>query len=185
MTWLRNNLHTLLIGFILLLGVTGIFGSFHTSSAEEITPRPKLLTSFTQNDVTVEISLVKNYTGETWLVGTFTPLLEGFHLYSKDIPETGIEGQGFPTVFELVMPGKVKPIGPLTADQSDFKRFNAALGNTLSIYPNGPVTLRLPVELPPNGKDVRANLSITYVACGQQSCITPVINKIISVLIEQ
>lgn len=187
MTWFRNNLRLLLIGFILLLGVTGVLGSFRASGAEEstFTSRPQLLANFTQNNVAVEISLIKNSRGETWLVGNFTPLLEGFHLYSKDIPKTGVEGQGFPTLFEIVMPSKVKPTGPLMADQSDYKRFNAVLGNSLPVYLDGPVTLQLPVQLPPNGKDVSADLSITYVTCSQQTCIAPVIDKIVSVLIKQ
>ncbi|HVN15689.1 MAG TPA: hypothetical protein VMT73_08100 [Anaerolineales bacterium] len=186
MNWIRNHLRTLLISFILLLGVTGVFGSFRASRAEELTPRLQPLTSFTENDVAVEISLIKDPNGSTWLTGTFTPLLEHFHLYSKDLPKTGINGQGRPTLMEILNPSKVRPLGELIADQPINSHFNYALASALPVYPEGPVTLRLPVELPQNGKDnTRLELSVTYMACSQQTCLAPVIDKVLSLVIRQ
>ena len=53
----------------------------------------RALASFTENGVTVAIALENDSSGQAWLVGTFTPVQEHFHLYSKDLPKDGIRAQ--------------------------------------------------------------------------------------------
>ena len=71
----------------------------------------------------------------------------------------------------------MQAIGPLTestlADETDL--------DGLLVYPAGPVTLRLPVVLPPGDGWMEENVLVTYMACGNGSCRPPVIGKIISI----
>src|SRR5436190_6425030 len=52
------------------------------------------LATFTENGVTVEIVSQLKPSGQGWLSGTFTPVEDGFHLYSHDLPRNGLNGQG-------------------------------------------------------------------------------------------
>src|SRR6266536_601615 len=107
----------------------------------------RALASFTENGVTVAIALENDPSGHAWLVGTFTPVQEHFHLYSKDLPKDGIRGQGRPTLLEITASNRVKPIGSLVANQPTVSHFIRAIEQSAQIYPDGPVTLRLPIEL--------------------------------------
>ena len=67
------------------------------------------LASFTENYVSVSIQLEGNDKGEYFLSATFMPP-EGYHLYSKDIPITGVDGLGRPTLLELTEDSQLKGI---------------------------------------------------------------------------
>jgi hypothetical protein len=51
------------------------------------------------------------------------------------------------------------------------------------VYPRGPVTLSLPVELPPGAEWVEDELSVTYMACSSGQCKPPVVGKVIPIRI--
>ncbi len=141
-----------------------------------------LLTRFAEHDVAVEIALERSQAGTTWLVGTYTPSRATLHLYGKDLPKSGINGVARPTLLELVSSASIRPAGPLVADQPTIELQVAALGLTFPVYPEGPVTLRLPVAL--TAKDgATAVLSVTYMACSDRTCLAPVIDKRITVRI--
>src|SRR5579871_1175307 len=82
-------------------------------------------------------------TGE--LIATFRPQQAGYHLYSKDLPQAGISGVGYPTrarpTSGLALTGapaaSVDPV-PLVVQ---------SVGLTLPVYPDGPVTLTEPVRV--------------------------------------
>src|SRR5881409_38358 len=79
-------------------------------------------------------------------------------------------------------PPHLRPAGPLVADQPTIELQVAALGLTFPVYPEGAVTLRLPVIL--TSKDsATAVLSVTYMACSDRVCLAPVIDKRIAVRI--
>ncbi len=104
-----------------------------------------LLSSFKENDVDVSISLVQEAGGKYAISGTFTPP-DGYHLYSKDIPLTGVDGLGRPTLLELTPNSRMQAAGSLIESERpqapDFEP------RELSVYPAGPVTLSLAIELP-------------------------------------
>lgn len=138
---------------------------------------PLALAAFSENYVTVSISL-EGKDGSYFLAATFTPA-EGHHLYSKDIPIHGLEGLGRPTRLELTEASQMRALGDLIesakAQEPDFEP------KELLVYPAGPVTLQLPVELPP-GKDwIDDEVRITYMACSAVQCKPPVEGKIVPV----
>ena len=141
-----------------------------------------LLTRFVEHEVAVEIALERDQSGKTWLVGTYTPARATFHLYGKDLPKAGIHGVARPTLLELVSSRSITPAGSLVADRPTIDLHVAALGSTFPVYPEGAVTLRLPVTLA--GRDgATAELSVTYMSCSDRTCLAPVIDKRIAVRI--
>jgi hypothetical protein len=143
----------------------------------------RALASFTENGVTVAIALENDPSGQAWLVGTFTPVQEHFHLYGKDLPKDGIRGQGRPTLLEITASSRVKPIGALVANQPTVSYFNRAIEQSVPIYPDGPVTLRLPIGLSKSDAAVPTELSVTYMSCSAEICLVPVVDKRVSVVI--
>ena len=137
------------------------------------------LANFTENSVAVFIQLEHKQDGSYRLSARFTPPA-GFHLYSKDIPRTGVDGLGRPTLLELPVGAKMQAAGPLT--ESVPAEIPAFEPKELLVYPAGPVTLILPVSLPENQTGATQDvLSVTYMACSKTNCKPPVVGKIISI----
>ena len=133
------------------------------------------VTTFTENGVAVEIVVQIEPSGQGWLSGTFTPLEEHFHLYSNDLPRNGLNGQGRPILLEIISPGHLKTIGALQANQQTILRAQGLL-----VYPDGPVTLSLPIAWT-ESTSTSTELSVTYMACSEELCLKPVIDKRVSV----
>jgi hypothetical protein len=147
-----------------------------TSSAKA----PLALASFNENYVDVSITLERDESGNAILAGTFTPPPD-HHLYSKDIDYRGVGGLGRPTRLELAANSQLKALGGLlesaAPQEPDFEP------KELLVYPAGPVTLRLPVQLPP-GKDwVEEVIQVTYMACSSVQCKPPVEGKVVPIRI--
>ncbi|HLO17455.1 MAG TPA: hypothetical protein VK206_21660 [Anaerolineales bacterium] len=163
----RSYLHVLLA----ILLSTAIASCAHAPS------NPVSLASFTENSVNVSVSLQHNSTGNDFLSATFTPP-DGYHLYSKDIPASGVNGLGRPTVLALTPNSHMKALGGLTesvsAEVPDFG------SDQLLVYPAGPVTLRLPVELPISTGWVNDEVRVSFVACSANQCKPPV-EKLIAI----
>ena len=174
---------------LLVVGVLGVYALFRPHDqadrheAEASPAQPQSLADFSENGVTVDIALEKDAPEHAWLIGTFTPERAHFHLYSKDLPRAGIQGQGRPTLLEIVAPSEVKPIGPSQVDRPLEDHYVRALEQSLPVYPAGPVTLRLPIELPPGADPLPAELSVTYMSCSDDTCLMPVNDKRIAVVI--
>jgi hypothetical protein len=140
--------------------------------------KPIALASFSENYVEVTIHLEQTATGNYILSAMFTPP-EGYHLYSKDIPVTGINGLGRPTLLEFTSNSLMKSRGGLMESvKATVPEFEP---RELLVYPLGPVTLSLPVELPPGAGWVEDELSVTYMACSASLCKPPVVGKIVTV----
>jgi hypothetical protein len=96
-------------------------------------------------------------------------------LYSKDIPITGVEGLGRPTLLEVEADGQLVPMGMLTesvpAVLSDFEP------RELMVYPPGAVELSLPVEIVSDGLSSETTIRVTYMACNETGCKPPVMRK--------
>lgn len=142
--------------------------------------KPIALASFREKFVDVSISLERDSNGGAVLSATFTPS-QDHHLYSKDIPINGLEGLGRPTLLELTEKSQMTTLGELIesvpAQEPDFEP------KELLVYPAGPVTLKLPVKLPPGNDWIDDQVKITYMACSAYQCKPPVEGKIVSVRI--
>ena len=96
--------------------------------------------------------------GNYQLSATFTPP-KGYHLYSKDIPISGIDGLGRPTLVELTGDSQIKALGDLMESvQAREPEFEP---KELLVYPLGPVTLSLPVELSSGDSWIEDELEVT------------------------
>jgi hypothetical protein len=132
------------------------------------------LASFTENYVDVSVYLERDSHGNYRLSATFMPP-NGYHLYSKEIPISGIDGLGRPTLLELTGDSQIKAIGELTESvQSQEPEFEP---KELLVYPLGPVTLSLPIELPSDDGWIEDELEVTYMACSASQCKRPVVRK--------
>ena len=151
------------------------------ASCESQMKLPHKLASFTENDVTVFIYVDENTSGEFLLLAIFTPPT-GYHLYSKDIPLTGVDGLGRPTLIELTKESRMKPLGELVESVSaETPNFEP---KELLVYPPGAVTLMsLPVQLPSGDGWMEDAIKVTYVACSDGGCKAPVTGKIVEVRI--
>lgn len=138
---------------------------------------PLSLAAFTKNKVRVNIVLEVDEEGQTWLAAAFTPAA-GYHLYSKNLPRSGVDGLGRPTLLELVPGSQLQAAGDLTesvaAAQADGPE-------GLFVYPVGPVTLRMPVILPEGQGWLDEQVSVTYMACSGGLCAPPVMDKLVPV----
>ena len=149
-------------------------------SCAPVPSAPISLVSFTDNYVDVSIYLERSAEGKYLLSATFTPP-DGYHLYSKDIPSTGIGGLGRPTLLELASNSQIRANGELLesvqAEEPDFEP------KELLVYPLGAVTLSLPVELASGNDEIDAEIQVTYMACSANLCKPPVVGKIIAIRI--
>ncbi|MBA3684011.1 MAG: hypothetical protein H0W72_02060, partial [Planctomycetes bacterium] len=129
-----------------------------------------------RNQVTVVIHLEDIADGTAVLAATFTPdaATPPLHLYSMDLPEGGA---GIATRLALKPGGPAEATGPLAADRTPHDL------EGLSVYPDGPVTLRLPIRLPDGaaGTTVAVSAVVSYMACTATDCRIPVRNKAIDV----
>jgi hypothetical protein len=143
--------------------------------------RWRALTDFTEQGVHVEIVLDEDSLGHMWLAGVYTPIEPDSYLYSAHMPAAGIQGLGRPTVLAVVPPSEVKVLGPVVPNLKPHEDRVESLNLTLPVYPPGPVTLRLPIEIPGVGSSARVTLAVGYMACGPRGCMPPVEGKRVSV----
>jgi len=101
-------------------------------------PAGDLTGRYSDSGVTVTLLLHGNR-----LTATYRPDRAGFHLYSATLPPDGIDGLGRPTV--LAAGHGLTATGPAVADRQPVTRHETELGVDLPVYPDGPVTLTLPV----------------------------------------
>ncbi len=157
-----------------------VVAAFVISSCTKKKDEPLLLETFTKNSVSVSIYLSRSQDGQNALIATFVPQ-EGLHLYSKDIPRSGVDGLGRPTLLELTQNSKMKATGALIesvpAQVPDFEP------RDLLVYPAGSVTLTLPITLQSSVDQANDEVSITYMACSDVGCKAPVVDQFISLYI--
>ncbi|MFB6613890.1 hypothetical protein ACIGFK_19965 [Streptomyces sp. NPDC085524] len=130
-------------------------------------------TSFTENGVTVTLSVSAWHGPNGTLTAVFTPEEKGFHLYSTDLPATGIEGVGRPTAVDVT--GVLRADGKLKAS-ADVRTISVpGVEAPVPVYPDGPVTTTLPVRSDGNGE---ATVLLGYASCSsQEGCTIPVSDR--------
>ena len=121
---------------------------------------------FTDSGVSVAMHLSDD---GSKLLTTFTPQRPGFHLYSVGLPAAGIEGLGRPTRVEVA--GALRSRGPLIAESPVRMLAMQGADVTFPVYPDGPVTTELPVDVESRGE---AKVLVSYAACSPQECLMPV-----------
>ena len=159
------------------------------TTAEELTARltgwaPKrrerALATFVENGVRVSLHLDRDWRGGLWLAGEFSPVSPDVHLYAAELPLEGIQGLGRPTRLR-VGDGSFRVLGPAVANRPVMPDRVEELDVTLPIYPVGPVTVRVPVALDPAGPRATP-VYVSYMACGPNGCLRPVIDRAVTVI---
>lgn len=164
-----------------------VFAQFY-SSYVPVPPftRYEALSAFTENGVHVDITLEQDANGTFLLASTYIPIDAHTHLYSTDLPRDGLNGAGRPTLVELPAQSGVHRIGQLTADKPEILDPFPTLNIAFPIYPDGPVTLRLPIALETHDTQLDMSVNVTYMACSSTGfCLPPVENKSVSLSIAQ
>ncbi|MEU9305257.1 hypothetical protein [Streptomyces sp. NPDC048269] len=130
-------------------------------------------TRFSENGVTVTLSVSDWHAPKGTLTAVFTPEEKGFHLYSTDLPPTGIEGVGRPTAMDVT--GALRADGKLTA-AADVRTISVpGVDAPVPVYPDGPVTTTLPIRADGNGE---ATVLLGYASCSaQEGCTIPVSDR--------
>ncbi|KOU82350.1 hypothetical protein ADK94_24420 [Streptomyces sp. XY593] len=136
-------------------------------------PSPAPTTRFSENGVTVTLSVSDWKASEGTLTAVFTPEAKGFHLYSTDLPATGIEGVGRPTAVGVT--GALKAEGRLKAAAEVRSISVPGVDAPVPVYPDGPVTTTLPVRADGNGD---ATVLVGYASCStRDGCTIPVSDR--------
>ncbi len=132
------------------------------------------LATFEENSVEVVLTVeAGSEPGEATLVGLFTPKpkKDPLHIYSVDFIPVGDGGVATKMV---IRPGQtVVSAGRLTSQSVPHDH------NGLSVYSDGPVTVRLPIVIPTtvDGAPVEATVLVSYMACSANFCLNPVIDR--------
>ncbi|MFF9982185.1 hypothetical protein [Streptomyces erythrochromogenes] len=130
-------------------------------------------TRFSENGVTVTLSVAGWKASEGTLTAVFTPEKKGFHLYSTELPATGIEGVGRPTA--VAVAGVLKAKGSLKAAAEVRSISVPGVDAQVPVYPDGPVTTTLPVRADGNGD---ATVLVGYASCStRDGCTIPVSDR--------
>jgi hypothetical protein len=126
------------------------------------------LADFSQSGVQVELSLEQSSDAPCVLAARYSPLEAHFHVYSKDLPADGVDGVGRPTRLDIV--SGLTAAGELTADATTSDLKTQGIDVILPVYPDAPVTLRLPVKVTGDGN---AQVTLSYMACSAAVCLPP------------
>lgn len=144
------------------------------------------LTEFTKHGVRVAFALEADSQSQPLLRATFIPTDKGFHLYSKDLNPESVGGFGVPTKLELMPNSSIKVAGKVFADLTPQRHKPEGADVAIPIYPEGPVTLRLPVEFVGTATNVSAQIAVSYMACKTGGvCLQPVEREIVELKIRR
>lgn len=125
------------------------------------------LSSFSESGVQVDLYVERSDQGQDVLVARYTPLREHFHVFSKDLAPDGIDGMGRPTRLDVV--NGFQATGELVADQPVQIQQIEGLPEVFPVYPDGPVTLRLPIKGEGSGQ-----ITVSYMSCSSNfGCLPP------------
>lgn len=145
------------------------------------------LHSFEENNVKVSIYLAYDDKKLPVIAALFTPLLENYHLYGKNTPKTGVDGIGRPTLVEIkenasiIVRGEIVESTPPVIDPSP----GLSLSEPLYIYPDGPVTLYLPITITATqNRTIYGAVFVSYMTCSSSGrCTPPVVEKAVNLII--
>jgi hypothetical protein len=162
------------LGLVLLLGAAAC-GAGHPGGTTSAGIRRPAAT-YRADGVTVTVALAPGAADPRRVAVTFTPDRPGFHLYSTALSRRREDGLG--TATRVGTTGGLAVTGPMTASRPAHLLRIAALHVRLPVYPDGPVTVTVPVRRtgPP-----RAAVVVSYGACSARICLLPVTGHAIGV----
>lgn len=132
-----------------------------------VLPAAESPAGFTKQGVRVAVS-IQGSGDQARVVAVFTPEAK-HHVYGLELPA---DTPGVPTRIELA-PGDTATVrGPLTADKATHEL------NGLAVFPEGVVTLTLPITAPAAGT---VPVLVSYLACTADSCRIPVLRQRVEV----
>ncbi|MEW6225462.1 MAG: hypothetical protein AB1627_12620 [Chloroflexota bacterium] len=139
-------------------------------------------TVFAASHVSVTISVSGQGTTRV-LEARLEPDEPGLHLYGPDLPADGIDGAGRPTWIEPVSGGWTAVAGPPVAAPTPFATALPGFSAPFSVLPDGPVTIRLPIEHADGDASI-LRIAITYMACTTAGrCYPPVVGHELDVVV--
>ncbi|WP_377273440.1 hypothetical protein [Peterkaempfera sp. SMS 1(5)a] len=131
---------------------------------------PQPTANFDANGVGITVVLKEQSGSDEMMDVTFTPQRSLFHLYSIDLPEGGVDGLGVPTT--VTVRGALQATGAPSANVPVRELRFDALDVSLPVYPDGPVTVSVPVRRTGSSRD--AAVVVSYGACSRTQCLPPV-----------
>ncbi|SEL48489.1 hypothetical protein [Streptacidiphilus jiangxiensis] len=159
--------------FLLLgIGAAAVTGLLAAGAFLALRPggtAPFVVGRFTQNGVTVTLTVRDRSGPHATLEATFAPQRPGYHLYSIDLPQTGIDGVGRP--LRVTVRSAVLSAGPVVTAERPVRLPLAGTSLVLPVYPDGPVTASLQVGATGSGT---ATVLVSYAACSRDNCLPPV-----------
>lgn len=142
------------------------------------------LADFASNGVRVVVAIDSDSQGQPVLRGTFTPIDREFHLYSKDLNPKTSGGAGVATRLELLPHSLVRVAGRPFSDVASQTHRDKDANVTVDVYPDGPVSLRLPIQFVGAPTNIATQVAVSYMACKTDGeCRQPVDRQILDVSI--
>lgn len=178
----RTQLILILACVVGALGFVGyqVFrsGSVRTYAPDATFEERARLKEFTSSGVSVVVFMESDSKGQPLLRATFTPTAQGFHVYGKDLDPKATGGLGMATRLELLPHPSIRATGQLFADRAVERHHG------LDIYPDGPVSLRLPIQIVGADTNLAAQVAVSYMACKTDGvCLRPVERQILDIQI--
>lgn len=140
-------------------------------------------TRFRASHVDVRVTVMRD--GPRRVVGArFVPDAAGIHLYGPDLPANGIDGAGRPTRVAIVSGGWAAAAGSIVdVAPTPFPTVLPGFSGPFSVLPDGPVTLRVPIE-PVAGDRNTVRVALTFMACTSDGrCYPPVVDHELDVVV--
>jgi hypothetical protein len=160
----------ILLAAVVVACLAGGWGAADASS-----PSGTLSGRLTDGGVTVTVALAAGPRGTPQVRVRFTPQKTGYHLYSVNLPPGGVNGLGVATT--VTVRGSLRAVGNPTADVPLRTLRIEELDVNLPVYPDGPVTIALPVRRNGNGT---ADVVVSYALCSLSNCMPPVRDRVIA-----
>lgn len=185
-----KNMKNLIIPFCILLLSAGC-NSGPESQTDESAPDSARVRSYTSPDTLIKqqsigewesvngVSLKLDYYEDAGsnpvLAVTFNPQ-DGFHLYGINLDTEKTEGLGRPTKANIKSSNNsIYVAGELLESVTADEKPNETLGVSVPVYPEGPVTLFIPVEINPGESGISGSVVVSYMACKDDGvCLRPV-----------
>jgi hypothetical protein len=140
------------------------------------------LAEFASNGVRVIVFMEADSQGQPLLRASLTPIDPGFHLYSKDHDPNRADGVGVATRLELLPNPSVRAVGHPFTDVAAQTHRVSPLNIKVEIYPDGPVSLRLPIRFAGGATNISAGIALSYMACKTDGeCLLPVERHVVEV----
>jgi len=107
--------------------------------------------------------------------GVFTPDDHGFYLYSRELPMSGINGIGRPTLIEVGDTNLFQRVGPLMSDQKPVEQIDELSNVSFPVYPERAVTMYLPLRFKASPQSsATIQIMLSYMSCSTRRCNSPI-----------